>query len=129
MKTLFVVAAVLTLLLGVAWTLFPQAMLSSWGVEADAVAEYMGRRYGGLFFGYALILWLSRASEFSVARTAILAGGATVTTVMAIVSLAGVISGVVGPAVWGVVVIEVLLAVGFSYYYVAVDRRGSTVVQ
>ncbi len=124
MKTLFVVAAVVTLLLGVAWTLFPGPMLTSWGVQADEVAVYMGRRYGGLFFGYAVILWLSRTSEFSAARTAILAGSAIVTTVMAIVSLVGVLTGVVGPAVWGVVAIELLLAAAFVYFYVAAGRQG-----
>ncbi len=123
MKALFVVAAAITLLLGIAWTLFPSAMLASWGVQADATAAYMARRYGGLFFGYAAILWLSRTSEFSAARTAILAGSAVVTTVMAVVSLVGVVTRVVGPAVWGVVVVEVLLAVGFTYFYVVAGRR------
>lgn len=116
MKTLFVVAAALTLLLGVAWTVLPGPMLSSWGVQADDVAAYMGRRYGGLFFGYAVILWLARASERSAARTAILAGGAIVTTVMAVLSLVGVLTGVVGPALWSAVVIEILLAAGFTYF-------------
>ena len=32
MKTFFSVAAVLTMLLGIGWLLFPGAMLSSWGV-------------------------------------------------------------------------------------------------
>ncbi len=123
MKTLFLVAALLTLLLGVAWTLFPGAMFASWGVEANGLAVYMGRRYGGLFFGYAVILWLSRTSEFSVARTAILAGSAIVTVVMALVILVGVATGVVGPAVWGVVGIEVLLAGGFVYFYLTAGRQ------
>ena len=118
MKTLFVVTAALTLLLGIALILFPGPMLSSWGVHPDEVALYMARRNGGLFFGYAVILWLGRTSESSVARTAILAGSAVVTTVMAVVSLVGVLTGVVGPAVWGVAAIEILLAAGFSYFYI-----------
>jgi Na+-driven multidrug efflux pump len=117
-KTMFVVAAILTLLLGVAWTLLPQPMLSSWGVQADEVTVYMARRYGGLFFGYAVIFWLSRASESSAARTAILGGGAVVTSIMAVLSVVGVLTGVVGPAVWSAVVIEMLLAAGFVYFYV-----------
>ncbi len=118
MKILFGVAAGLTLLLGVVWLLFPQFMLASWGVRPDPVSAYMARRYGGLFFGYAAILWLGRASGPSPARTAILAGCAIVTTVMAVVSLGGVLTGVVGPAVWSAVVIEVLLAAAFAYFYV-----------
>jgi hypothetical protein len=117
MKFLFGVAAVLTMLLGVAWLVFPQPMLSSWAVQADPVTVYMARRYGGLFFGYSAILWLGRASGPSPARTAILAGSAIVTTVMAVVSLVGVLSGVVGPAVWSAAVIEALLALGFAHHY------------
>jgi hypothetical protein len=37
MKTLFSVAAGVTLLLGVGWLALPQAMLSWWSVESDAV--------------------------------------------------------------------------------------------
>ena len=125
MKTFFIIAAVLTAVLGVAWTLLPRPMLLSWGVAPDEVAVYMARRYGGLFFGYSVILWLGRASGPSTARTAILAGGGIVTTVMAVVSLVGVLTGVVGPAVWGVVAIEVLLAAGFVYFYVADGWRRS----
>lgn len=117
MKIFLGVAAGLTLLLGFVWLFLPQTMLSSWGVQADPITVYMGRRYGGLFFGYAAILWLAKATGPSPARTAILAGSAVVTTVMAIVSLVGVLTGVVGPAVWSAVVIEVLLAAGFVYYY------------
>jgi hypothetical protein len=116
LKIFFGVAAGLTLLLGVVWLFLPQSMLSSWGVQADPITVYVARRYGGLFFGYAAILWLARAAGPSPARTAILAGSAVVTTVMAIVSLVGVLTGVVGPAVWSAVVIEVLLAAGFVYY-------------
>jgi len=118
MKTLFAVAAGLTLLLGVGWLVFPQAMLSWWSVESDGVGVYVARRYGGLLFGYATILWLSRSTTSSPARAAILAGGAVVTTVMTLLSLFGVLSAVVGPEAWGAVVIEGALAAGFIYYCV-----------
>lgn len=118
MKTLFSLASGLTLLLGVAWLFFPEPMFSSWGVQADPVATYMARRYGGLFFGYAVILWLARGAQASPARRAILAGGAIVCGLMTIVSLVGVLSGVVGPVLWSAVAVEALLTVGFSCYYV-----------
>ena len=117
MKTFLSVAAVLTVLLGLAWLLLPESMLSAWGAPGAGVAAYMGRRYGGLFFGYSVILWLSRGSGPSATRNAILAGGAVVTTVMAIISVVGAVSGVVGPGVWGAAAIEVLLGAGFVYYF------------
>jgi hypothetical protein len=118
MRTVFSVAAVVTGLLGVLWLFFPQFMLTGWGAsQTDAITVYMSRRYGGLFFGYAVIMWLGRASASSAARAAILAGGAVVTIVLTLVSVIGVLSGVVGPAAWGAAVVEALLAAGFVYYY------------
>ncbi len=122
MKTFFVIVAALTLFLGVSWCFFPREMLASWGVQGNDVAEYMARRYGGEFFGYATILWLARNAASSAARTAILSGGAAVTTVLTFVSLLGALSGVVGPAVWSAVVIEAVLAVGFTYFLLTARR-------
>ncbi len=117
MKALLSVAAIVTGLLGLAWVLVPEQMLGGWEVSAGSVAAYMGRRYGGLFFGYSVILWLTRGAGPSGARTAILAGSAVVTTVMAIVSVVGGLSRVVGSGVWGAAAIEALLAAGFGYYF------------
>ena len=36
---------------------------------------------------------------------------------MTVLSLFGVMTGVVGPAAWGAVVIEAVLAAGFIYFY------------
>jgi hypothetical protein len=119
-KIFFAVAAALTLMLGVAWTLFPASMLSSWDMQANVAAIYMGRRYGGLFFGYALILWLARGAESSTARRAVIAGGALVTLVMAALSLFGILTSVAGPGAWAAALIEVLLAAGFLWCYLAV---------
>jgi hypothetical protein len=118
-KIFFSVGAAITLLLGVAWTLFPETMLSSWGIHADSAAIYVARRYGGLFFGYALILWLAKQSEPSTARTAILAGGALVTLGMAVLSVFGIVTRAAGPGVGVAAVVEVLLALGFIRFCVA----------
>ena len=116
MKYLFGIAAAMTALLSIVWLAIPARMLEQWGMRADPAAIYMSRRYGAGFVGYALILWLARAAGPSPARTAILAGGAAVTGVFAIVSLAGVLTGVAGPFAWSAFVIEAALAAGFGYY-------------
>ncbi len=117
MKTLFSLTAGLTLLLGVGWLFFPEFMLGTWAVKSDAVGIYVARRYGGLLFGYTALLWLSRSAPASPARTAIIAGGAVVTSLMAVLSLFGVLTGVVGVGAWSAVVIETVLAGAFIYYW------------
>lgn len=119
MKTFVSIAAVLMALLGFGWLFFPEAMLGSWAVKSDAVGVYMGRRYGGLCFGYTAILWLCRGAGPSAGRTAVLGGGAIAATLMSVLSLWGVVSGTVGPGAWAAVVIEALLAGGFWYYFLA----------
>jgi hypothetical protein len=102
MKTLFTVTAGLTLLLSVGWTFFPQAMFAMWTVQTDDVGIYMARRYGALLFGYLIMLWLARSSPASPARSAILRGGAVVTSGMTLVSLYGVLPAWSAGA-WGAV--------------------------
>jgi hypothetical protein len=116
MKVFLSVAAVLIALLGGAWLLFPEAMLGRWSVQTDAVGLFMGRRYGTMLLGYAVILGLGRSSGPSPARTAILAGGAFVTGLVTLVSVGGVLTGTVGPGAWITVAVEALLAGGFLYF-------------
>lgn len=123
LKTLFTITAVLTALLGLSWFLFPGLMLAQWNVAGNHAAEYMSRRYGVLFFGYSIVLWCTRTSPASPARSAIMAGTFVVCSLIAIVSLLGVLSGTIGPAAWAAVIVEVLLAAGFGY--LLFSERGS----
>ena len=130
MKLFLSVAAVLIALLGAVWLLIPEAMLGQWGVQTDPVGLYMGRRYGTMLLGYAVVLWLGRGSGPSVARTAILAGGAFVTGFVTLVSLWGVLTSTVGSGAWVAVAVEALLAGGFLYFLVvgrALPQRDETV--
>ncbi len=118
MKPFLNLAAALTGFLGAAWLAFPEAMLARWGEpHPDPITIYMGRRYGALFLGYTAILWMVRGSAPSQTLRAILAGGATVTIAIGIVSLVGVLSGVIGPLAWSAAAVEALLAAVFIYYY------------
>lgn len=122
MKTFLSVASVLVLLLGAAWLLVPETMLARWAVQTDATGLYLGRRYGASLFGYAAMLWLAAKATDSAGRSAVLIGGTLVAGLLALVSLAGVVKGIVGPGAWASVAIEAALAAGFVYLLTA--RRG-----
>jgi hypothetical protein len=123
MRLFLSVVSILMLLLGVGWLFFPETMLGWWGVQSDATGIYVGRRYGSLLFGYAAILWLSRSAGSSAGRTAILGGGAFVTTLVTLLSLWGVVTGTIGPGAWGAVIIAAALAWGFLYYFLGERRQ------
>jgi len=116
MKVFLSVAAVLIALLGGAWLFVPEAMLGRWGVQTDAVGVFVGRRYGTMLLGYAMILGLARSSGPSPARTAILAGGAFVTGLVTLVSVGGILTSTVGSGAWISVAVEGLLAAGFASF-------------
>ena len=124
MKTFLSVSSLLVAVLGSAWLSVPAAMLGRWGAQTDAIGPFMGRRYGTMLLGYAVILWLSRAAGPSPARTAVLVGGACATGLITLASLGGIFSGIVGPGAWVTVVVEALLASGFLYFLV-VERAAA----
>lgn len=114
-RTFFSIAAVLTFAIGAAWLLAPVFMFDQWSVtDPSPIAVYMARRYATLFFGYTVLLWLSRDAATSPAGRPIVAGGTVVSSSIAVVSAWGVLSGVVGPVVWLVTALEVALAAGFA---------------
>jgi hypothetical protein len=114
-RTFFAVATVLTAGLGAAYLIVPEVMLAQWGVpDPDPITVYMSRRYAVMFLGYATLLWLGRTATASPAGKAICAGGAVVTSAMAVLSAWGPLSGVVGPFAWSAAAIEVVLAVCFA---------------
>jgi hypothetical protein len=92
MKRLFIIAAALNFVLGSMWLLFPELMLARWDAAAEAAAMYMGRRYGVLFLG------------------------------LAVLGAIGVVTGVVGPMIWISFGLEVLLCAAFVCYFIADRR-------
>jgi hypothetical protein len=120
-KMFLTMAAALMMVLGTGWLLAPEQMLAAGGSASDAAGVYLGRRYGGMFFGYATVLSLARNAAASSARSAIFGGVAVVAGLMTCVTLFGIAIGAMsGPVAWSTVVIEASLSVGFLYCY----RRG-----
>ncbi|HEX7760092.1 MAG TPA: hypothetical protein VF459_11345 [Caulobacteraceae bacterium] len=110
-------SASLALVLGCLLVFLTRVVLRAWGAaDPSALAVYAIRRYGVLFFGYALILWSMRNLGPSRARTGLLGGVAVVGAFMAALSLLGIRQGVVGPGMWPAVVVESLLAASALHF-------------
>ena len=117
MKIYLSIVSGLMLLLGSLWLFIPEVLLRDWNVQTNEAGVYVARRYGGLVYGYAVILWLCRSGEPSIGRAAILGGSAFVTGLMAMISLWGVVSDTIGSKGWVAVVLEAGLAAGFIHYF------------
>ncbi|MFN8062035.1 MAG: hypothetical protein U0Q12_22980 [Vicinamibacterales bacterium] len=123
-RVVFTSAAAITALIGGAWIVAPTVLFAAWQIVApDAIAIYMGRRYGAMFFGYSALFWLTRDEASSPVGRAIAASGVVAASVMAATSAWGAVTGVTGPEIWAVAALEAGLAVVFARAWALASPR------
>ena len=91
----------------------PAAYVSTYGVAPDAGASFMVRRASPMFAGFALILWLARNAQPSVARTAIGLGIAVAFAGVALTGMAEFLAGTASVMIVAAAMGETLIAVLF----------------
>jgi hypothetical protein len=60
LRVLFIAEAIVSLATGLGLVFVPETTLDLYGLETDAVGEFMARNYGGLYLGLGLLAWLVR---------------------------------------------------------------------
>jgi len=112
-----IITAIIAALFGLAFLLVPVQTMSMYGVTLDIPGQYLGRYLGSAFLGLAAIMWFARSATGDNALRAILLGGFVVTLTGFVVALFDKFLGVGNAVVWSTVVIYLLLAIGFGYFY------------
>ncbi len=118
LKNLFTIAAVLSLLFGLAFLLMPVTALSWYGPESmPAAGILMTRLFAASLLGVAVLAWLVRSQGASEARSAIVLGLVVMNTLGFVVSLQAQLA-VGGPNQlgWSTVAIYLLMGLGFAYF-------------
>jgi hypothetical protein len=115
LNSVFTIAAILMVILGLAQLLAPATMITGAGMQASpSPAFIMTVRFAGVeFFGLGLIAWLVRNTEASRARDAVTLGFTIYFALHALTSLYGQLTTISSPAGWVAVAIQGLLTVGF----------------
>jgi hypothetical protein len=108
--TMTLITALATLGLGLGFLFAPAVMVKPWGLDNPTAAAVMSRRIGAVYLGLAVMLYLTRDVE---AQTAISAGVAAATGLLALTGLNELRLGNVGKGILGAVVVETLLTAGF----------------
>jgi len=117
LSTLFVINAILALLFGLGFLLIPTTLVSFYGIQLDAAAVYVARLLGAAYLGYAIISWLFQNSKAaSEVRTFVLTLFVTESLAF-VVSLVYQLQGLANALGWSTVVIFLLMAAGFGYFY------------
>jgi phosphoglycerol transferase MdoB-like AlkP superfamily enzyme len=108
------VAAIGSLLFGLAYLLIPEGLLSLYGISLDPSNQWAARYLGSLLLGFAAINWLGRTAKSGPALRAILVGSFVASIAGFVVALFELLSGQGNMLVWSTVVIYFLLSLGFG---------------
>jgi hypothetical protein len=116
LSTLFIIAAVISFLYGLAFMIVPANTMALYGVNLSVGGLFIVRYLGATFIGLAVLAWLARNARPSEARAAIVLALFTTTALGFVVALYDKFAGVGNALVWSSVVIYLLLAIGFGYF-------------
>lgn len=112
-KHLAVLYALLFLLLAIMWIFIPDRVLSGWMVRFTPEAALISRRSAALYAGVAVMFFLARNAEASVARSALVSGLAVICLFLAVLGIFEFATGHAGAGILSTVLAEVLIPCGF----------------
>lgn len=107
------VAAIGSILFGIAFLIFPDNVASLYGVTIDHSNQYP-RFFGSALIGFGSILLNARNIKSGPALRAILVGSFIASTIGLVVSLIQAIDGIGNSLEWTTVIIYFLLSIGFG---------------
>jgi len=110
------IAAIITVLNGVSYTLVPGALLPSYGIEPTIGAALGFRFLGAALLTFGLILWFLRLTHDWTAQRGLLIGASVGNIVGVIISLWATLTGVMNSAGWLFVVTYGVLLLGYLYF-------------
>lgn len=113
-RTLAVVTAVVTLVLGAGYLLAGTLLVGRWQIEPTPSVLLFARRIGALYVGLSVIFFLARSAPASVARTALCAGAAVACSMLALLGIYEFSAGRAGSAILASVAVEAILALGYG---------------
>lgn len=114
-KTLILIMAILCLLWGVGFILFPAPFWALYGLTLDEGGIYMARQLGVVFGMLGLVLWLVRNDVAGRALRRIALGLCIGNALGLVVALYGQLTANVSALGWLGVVTYLLLTLGFGY--------------
>jgi hypothetical protein len=115
LNVMFIIAAIVMIIIGLAQLLAPAAMVAAAGIETSLSSAYlMTIRFAGVeLLGLGLIAWLVRNAEASRTRDRVTLGITVYFGLHALTSLYGQFTDTTTSAHWVVATIQALIAVGF----------------
>ncbi len=116
-KHAFTINAIIAFVFGIGLLLVPATIGSIYGIETSASSDLMSRFFGLTLIGIGLLTWLFRGITDMAAVKAVILALLISDLLGIIVSLYAVLSGAMNQIGWSAVIIYVLLAVDYAFFY------------
>ncbi len=114
------VAAIGSLLFGLAFLLVPASLLTLYGIALIPSNQWVARLFGSALLGYTAILWLSRKVPSGPALRAILVGAFVASVTGLVIAILELPFGSGNVPVWSTALIYFLLSLGFGDFVLRV---------
>ncbi len=114
-STIMSVAAVITFVFGLGFILVPAQVMAIYGQTLDANGQWIARYLGSAFIGIAILNWMARLSDDSLALRAIVLADLAASATGLVVAFLDALRGQGNGLVWSTVVIYLLLTAAFAY--------------
>ena len=124
LRVFLIINALLAIVHGIGFILMPSELLGLYQVSRGASEQLMGQFFGATLLSVGVLAWLGKDLTDSKALAAIVLSNLIGVAVGAVVSIRGVLSGVMGSAGWTSVAIYVFLTLGFLYFQFRRDSYG-----
>lgn len=128
LKTLLIVNAIVTLVMGIGSLLVPDWFISMFGATLEPAGALMMRYGGAWLIGLGLLAWSVRNIQDAEARHGMVEAFLITYVLGLIVALVGQLSAVLNALGWVPVAINLLLVLGYAYFlFVKTDEFQTTV--
>lgn len=121
-RTLNLVASLVCVVLAVLLIAIPEVIYFLFSLTGDAVGDFLAKRAGMLFLGFATLLFYSRNAETSSTRSAISLGLIVAMAGLAMLGAYEYFRGYAGIGIWLAVFTEASFAIGYIFVLRS-DRR------
>ena len=112
-KTIAVITAIITFVLGVGYLVFGAIIVGRWLIQPTDSVLLLSRRIGCLYLGLAVMYFLARSAPVSAARTALSAGTAVALLLLAFSGVYELTMGHAGRGILASSALEFLIALGY----------------
>jgi hypothetical protein len=117
-KNLMVIKALVCLGFGILLLAIPDKLLSIFGAILGDGGMFTAREYGASLFGNLFLCWFAKNAGESDARRAIIIALFVYDLIAFVMTAITVISGVLNPLGWSIVLIYLFFTLGFGYFLV-----------